>query len=474
MGEGQQPMRSEYEVEVNDSDARLPCNWSSSKKWTNVLLISLLTLISPFGSSIFAPSTASAMKDFHQSENPDLEAFSVSIFVLGYAFGPLVHAPMSEMYGRLIIYHVNSVLFIISNVACALSTNLPMLIIFRFVTGLVGSSPLALGPASVAEIFKTEERGKALALWNLPVLLGPAIGPLVGSYLAAAAGWRWNFWFLAIAMSVILVATAAFLRESHLPTLLKRKARTEDKAREALGADNASEYFSQPQLKTFTSAIIRPSKLLFLSPIVFFLSVLAAINYGYVYIMFTTMSSTFVKRYDTFDERNVGLTYLAFGIGNVSGNIVLSVISDRIVRRGAARSGTMKPEYRLPPLLPGSLLVPAGLLLYGWTLERNVHWIAPLFGMLLIGFGTILIFVPINAYLVDAFTEYAASATAASTVLRSLGGGLLPLCGGRMYQALGDGIGNTILAVIGVVVAPVAFLIYFKGENLRKRTKISW
>ncbi|KAL3293918.1 multidrug resistant protein [Colletotrichum asianum] len=446
MGEGQQPMRSESEVEADERDARLPCNWSSSKKWTNVLLISLLNPHLPFWLFHVCPKPASAMKDFHQSENPDLEAFSVSIFVLGYAFGPLVHAPLSEMYGRLIIYHVNSVLFIINNVACALSVNLPMLIIFRFVTGLVGSSPLALGPASVADIFKTEERGKALALWNLPVLLGPAIGPLVGGYLAAATSWRWNFWFLAIA----------------------------DKAREALAPGNSSEFSSQPRLKTFTSAIVRPSKLLFLSPIVFFLSALAAINYGYIYIMFTTMSSTFVERYDTFDERNVGLTYLAFGIGNVSGNIVLSVISDRIVKRGAARSGTMKPEYRLPPLLPGSLLVPAGLLLYGWTLERNVHWIAPLFGMLLIGFGTILIFVPINAYLVDAFTEYAASATAASTVLRSLGGGLLPLCGGRMYQALGDGIGNTILAVIGVVVAPVAFLIYFKGEQLRKKTQISW
>ncbi|CAI0653760.1 unnamed protein product, partial [Colletotrichum noveboracense] len=315
------------------------------------------------------PSTASAMKDFHQSENPDLEAFSVSIFVLGYAFGPLVHAPLSEMYGRLIIYHVNSVLFIISNVACALSVNLPMLIIFRFVTGLVGSSPLSLGPASVADIFKIEERGKALALWNLPVLLGPAIGPLVGSYLAAATSWRWNLWFLAIAMSANLVATAVFLRESHLPTLLKRKARTQDKAREDHAPGNSSEFSSQPRLKTFTSAITsaigRPSRLLFLSPFVFLLSVLAASNYGYIYIMFTTMSSTFVERYETFDERNVVLTYLAFGIDNVSGNIVLSVISDRIVRRGAARTGTMKPEYRLPPLLPGNLLVPVGLLLYG-------------------------------------------------------------------------------------------------------------
>lgn len=147
------------------------------------------------------------MEEF-QSDNVDLESFTVSIFVLGYAFGPLIHAPLSELYGRLVVYHVNTLLFILANVACALSVNLPMLIVFRLVAGMVGSCPLAIGPASIADMFKQDERGKAIAVWNLPVLLGPALGPLVGSYLSTATGWRWDFWFLAIAVRLFLGSAA--------------------------------------------------------------------------------------------------------------------------------------------------------------------------------------------------------------------------------------------------------------------------
>ena len=148
---------------------------------------------------MFAPSAGKAMEEF-RSNNSDLEALSVSIFVLGYAFGPLIHAPMSELYGRVILYHINSGLFVLANVACALSNGLPMLIIFRLVAGLVGSCPLAIAPGSVVDMFQQNERGKAMAFWNLPVLIGPALGPLAGSYLSASANWRWNFWFLVIAV----------------------------------------------------------------------------------------------------------------------------------------------------------------------------------------------------------------------------------------------------------------------------------
>lgn len=161
----------------------------------------LLTLcVRPFGSSMFAPSMLQALQDFH-SDNVDMGNLSVSILVLGYAFGPLIHAPLSELYGRLVLYHVNSVLFVLFNVGCALSVNLPMLIVFRLLTGIVGACPLALGPASIADMFRQEERGRAIATWNLPILLGPTLGPLVGSYLASAKGWRWDFWFLSIAAS---------------------------------------------------------------------------------------------------------------------------------------------------------------------------------------------------------------------------------------------------------------------------------
>ncbi|KAK1524631.1 hypothetical protein CPAR01_13579 [Colletotrichum paranaense] len=436
-----------------DDDAEKPTNWSVSKKWINVLLISTLTLISPFGSSMFAPSTSETMTEFH-STNVNLESFSVSIFVLGYAFGPLIHGPLSELYGRLILYHINSLLFILANVACALSISLPMLIVFRLITGLVGSCPLAIGPASVSDLFIQEERGKGLAVWNLPVLLGPAIGPLVGSYLS---------------MGAIYIATLLLLRETHSPTLLGRKAR---RLRKKYGNPEISSVLvsKKPPRATFLNAIIRPTRLLVYSPIVLTLSICAAVNYGFIYIIFTTMTSTFMSRYGL-SKGDVGLTYLGFGIGNIVGNVTIGALSDKLVKAIAGK-GEMKPEYRLPPLIPGSLLVPVGLFLYGWTSQYNVHFMVPLVGTFLVGVGTILIFMSINSYLVDAFTEHAASAVAASTVLRSLGGGLLPLCGGKLYEAVGNGWGNSILGFIGVAFIPAVWLLYKFGERLRLKSRV--
>lgn len=265
-------------------------------------------------------------------------------------------------------------------------------------------------------------------------------------------------------MGAISIPTVILLRESHQPTLLERNARRLQKKYTANAVSPALPP-TQSRSATIWNTVIRPSKLLVLSPVVLTLSLCTAANYGFIYIIFTTMTEVFMRRYDI-SSSNVGLTYLGFGIGNVVGNVALGVFSDRLVRRMAG-NGEMKPEYRLPPLLPASVLVPLGLFLYGWTLEYNVHFMVPLFGMFLVGVGVLWVFVPINAYLVDAFTEHAASATAANTVLRSLGGGLLPLCGGKLYLAVGDGWGNSVLAFIGIGFIPVAWFIYRHGERLR-------
>jgi MFS family permease len=129
--------------------------------------------------------------------------------------------------------------------------------------------------------------------------------------------------------------------------------------------------------------------------------------------------------------------------------------------------GEAKPEYRLPPMIPGGAMLPIGLLIYGWTVYYSVFWFVPIIGQFLIGFSMIMIFVPVSTYLVDAFTVYAASATAANTVLRSIGGALLPLAGPRMYESLGQGWGNTLLAgvslgMLGMVIAALKF-----GERVR-------
>lgn len=121
------------------------------------------------------------MTEFH-STNTQLASFIVSVYLIGYCFGPLVIAPLSEMYGRLPLYHVCNVLFVIFNVACALTPNLGGLIAFRFLAGLAGSCPLTIGAGSLADIISKEKRGAAMSSWALGPLFGPVIGP-VGKFV---------------------------------------------------------------------------------------------------------------------------------------------------------------------------------------------------------------------------------------------------------------------------------------------------
>jgi hypothetical protein len=200
--------------------------------------------------------------------------------------------------------------------------------------------------------------------------------------------------------------------------------------------------------------------MLFLSPIIFGLSLYVAIGYGYLYLVFATMTEVFEGQYGI-SRGTVGLTYLGIGVGNFTG---LIAFMKKMTKRNG---GEMKPEYRLPPLIPGGLLIPIGLLWYGWSTEYKVHWIVPIIGTVFIGMGMITIFMPVGTYLVDAFTIYAASAMAANTVLRSLGGALLPLSGRRMYDALGLGWGNSLLAFIALGLTPAIWIFIKRGEQIR-------
>ena len=162
-------------------DPSLAVNWQSSRKWSMVTALSLYTLLTPLASSMFAPGIPELLRDF-QSTSMTLGAFVISVYVLGYAAGPMIIAPLSELYGRQPIYHVCNVCFVILTVACALATNINMLIGFRLLAGLAGSATLTLGGGTIADLFVTEERGKAMALWSMGPLLGPVIGPGKSNY----------------------------------------------------------------------------------------------------------------------------------------------------------------------------------------------------------------------------------------------------------------------------------------------------
>ena len=218
----------------------------------------------------------------------------------------------------------------------------------------------------------------------------------------------------------------------------------------------------------FVRALVRPTKLMFLSPICALMSLYLAFTYAILYLLFTTFTFVFEDNYH-FSQGTVGLVYIACGVGMLLGLAFLGATSDRLMQWLANKhnGGVIKPEYRLPMLMYAGPCIPIGLFIYGWSAQYTVQWAVPLLGTLIVGIGLIAAFMCINTYHVDAFTLYAASAMAASTVMRSLFGALFPLFGLQMYNKLGLGWGNSLLAFIGLAMSVVPFLFYWYGEHLR-------
>jgi multidrug resistance protein len=294
-------------------DPANPQNWAASRKWGIIAALGAVTLITPLASSFFAPGVPQVLRTFNETSNT-IATFVVSVYILGFAIGPLIIAPMSELYGRHHLYNICNLLFVVFNVACALSKSMGMLIAFRFFAGCAGSAPLTLGGGTVADLFPQQQRAGAMAIWSLGPLLGPVIGPVCGGFLVEHMSWRWVFWIMAIfggAFGILLLLVG---RETYAPMLLERKAA---KLRKETGNLQLRSVLTKqiPPREVFTRAIARPMKMLFLSPIVGLMSLYIAINYGILYLFFTTITFVFEGTYG-FSSGAVGLSYIGVGIGS--------------------------------------------------------------------------------------------------------------------------------------------------------------
>ncbi|PQE06223.1 benomyl methotrexate resistance protein [Rutstroemia sp. NJR-2017a BBW] len=442
-------------------DPANPLNWRPRYKWTMVAILSMMNLMVNLGTIIVAPAAPQILADFHESSGL-YSTILVSIWELGEILGPLIIAPLAELYGKLIIYHIANILFIIFSIGGATSTNINMLIAFRCLSGLMVAST-TLNDGTVGDMFAPEERGGAISLMGLCPLLGIIIGPIIGGYLTAAAGWRWTFWIITIATGLVQVGFL-FLRETYKVTILERKTNRlrKETGNTALRSKYASD-LSKGEL--FRVAALRPARMLLLSPTVAIMSLYAAVIYGWLYLVMTTLTEVFESQFRV-SQGPVGLTFIGIGIGMFLGAICCQMTLDKWAIRAAA-GGEIKPEYRLPVMVLGGIVLPLGFFIYGWTAERHIHYVVPIIGTAVISFGLVLTTLPCVTYLVDAYTQHAASAMAAMIVLRNVAGTVLPLAGPPLYGKLGLGWGNSVLGFIALAFVPLPLLLVKFGERIR-------
>jgi hypothetical protein len=266
----------------------------------------------------------------------------------------------------------------------------------------------------------------------------------------------------------MMLTTLIVLRESFRPLVLERRVRQQRKE-----TGNPDLYSSMPHpgsgVEAVKKSLTRPILLLTTSPVILIPSFGLAVVYGLMILMVSTLASVFQTQYE-FSVGSSGLAYLGFGIGLMISLTIFAFTSDRAYKSLAEHTGgAPKPEIRLAPITIGAPFACIGLVMYGWGIEEKVHWIMPLVGTAIFAMAIISFIMPVTTYLIEVFKRDAAGPVGASAVLRSIAGGLLPLCANSLYGRLGLGWANTLLAFIALVFAPLPWLFYKNGEALRKR-----
>lgn len=509
------------------NDPYHPLNWSRHRKVSTTLLYGFVTMTATWASSSYSAGTAQVAEEF--GVGSQVAVLGSSLFLMGFGLGPLLWAPLSEVYGRRLAVLTPMFVAICFSFATAVAKDFQTVIITRFFGAFFASArkPLSvvlhtprswflvrpsihsrqclfqpkhaskypppqslhsiprykLTPSLAAvtntggvlgDMFTAEYRGIAMAGYSMAVVGGPTIGPIVSAAVVQTPylGWRWAQYITGILQAFVLLLAVIFLDESYPPVLLVWKARTlrQESGNWALHAEFEEWNASFEELAR--KFLVRPIQLL-CTPICFLVALYASFCYGVLYMQLGAIPLIFGEK------RGWGLLaselpFLAILLGSVTG-AGINVLNQLQYNKAYHAAGDRAvPEKRLLPMMLGSLLFCSGLFITGWTADPAVApWIAPVIGLYLTGTGYNTIFQSALNYLVDTFHAYAASAVAANTFLRSCFAAVFPLVVTPLYHGLGVAQGQSIFASFACLLVPVPFVFYVLGKRLRAGGKWS-
>ncbi|KAL8735808.1 MAG: hypothetical protein Q9166_000672 [cf. Caloplaca sp. 2 TL-2023] len=471
--DGQGTKESPFVITWLDSDPRNPYNWSITKKALITCCISASSLAASLSSSAYTGPTKEIQQHFHT--DTEVVTLGLSLFVLGFAVGPIIFAPLSELYGRQPVFVSTYGALALFNAGAAGAKNIETLLILRFFAGVFGSSPNTNAGGQIADMYGPRLIGLAMSLFVVAPFIGPALGPIIGGYIGETVGWRWVEGFLAIFTGAIGLLGALFVPETYAPVLLRKRAARlsrdsdgkifESKLEIEKGGTSAREVFQR--------FLARPWVLLFMEPIVFFLSVYMALIYGTLYMFFGAFPIVY-QELRGWSEGLGGLAFIGVGLGMILG-VIFAVPENfryqRVLARAAADGSPVPPEERLRPAMVGTPWIPIALFWFAWTNYPHFPPYASIAAGVPFGFGMVIVYLSITNYLVNAYTIFSASALAANSVLRSLFGFAFPLFAASMYHNLGIHWASSIPAFLALVCVPFPFVLFKYGSIIRTKCK---
>ncbi|KAG6833256.1 hypothetical protein H0H87_009431 [Tephrocybe sp. NHM501043] len=426
-------------VEFEPGTGEDPREWGVGRKWFITAATSFLCLAVALGSSLVTGDLEGPVEEFHASH--EMINLTVTLFVVGFGVGPLLFAPLSEVFGRKPIYCVSIFLYFIFTLPSALAPNRATLIVSRALAGIAASAPMCNVGGTVADIWEIKDRGFPMALFSATIFLGPCLGPVFGGWIGQRAGWRWIYWVLFIFVGICFIFTLV-IPETLASVILRRKAQ---RLRKETGDDSyqtVGELESELLLQTLKIAVSRPIIMMFMEPIE-----IRGWTHGGM----------------------IGITFVSIMIGIIIALFIMPY-QERLYAK-VTRDGSF-PEARLYPMMLGAIILPIALFMFAFTgAYASVHWIGVCVSGAVFGFAMIILYISANSYIVDSYSNFAASAIAAKTLMRSCVGGAVPLFVTQMFHAMRFQFAGLLLALVACAIAPMPFIFYRYGERIRCGSK---
>lgn len=365
-------------------------------------MLAYTSICSTFDSAIFSASSKNVSSYF--GVGLEVSVLSSTLYIVGYASGPLLWAPLSELKGRRPGIIIAMLGFGIFNTAVATSKDIQTLMICRFFCGIFGSSPLAVVAAVFSDIYNNRTRGIAIACFSCTVFLGPLVAPFIGGFINMSyLGWRWTAYIPAFMGYTAFVLNLLFLKESYPPVVLVEKAAELRRRTKNWGIHAKQEEIEVDLKELMVNNFSRPLRLLFGEPLILAVTIYLSFIYGLLYCFLTAYTVVFQGVYGM----NAGVGGLPL-FGMVVGLFIAAayiIISSKWYNQKLDKNGGVPvPEWRCPPVIVGGGLFAAGLFWFGWTgFTNNIPWIVPTLSGLFTGFGLLIIFIQLFNYLIDTY-----------------------------------------------------------------------